>query len=85
MKFIKKVSGDRCAILTDDYSNNLQRILDLFKEAQKDFPQLEPSDVKVVQYGGNRIKRIFGLEFDVPENAHVPTTYVGVSAFEPLI
>lgn len=85
MKFVKEVSGNRCAIRADSYNNDLQHISNLFEEAKKDFPQLEPSNVKVVQYGGRHIKRIFGLEFDVPANARVPTTYIGVSEFEPLI
>jgi len=73
MNVIKETCNDRCVIRTKTYANNLQHFIELFEEAKKDFPQLEPGSVEIVQYGGQDIKRMFGIEFNI--KGEKPTTY----------
>lgn len=35
----------------------------LHREAEKDFGHISPQDVKIVMYGGDRYRRMMGVEF----------------------
>lgn len=64
----------------DHYGSQLSSFEALFVEAEKDFPDLRSSDVKIVCYGGKRIKGFFGLEFT--ENCTPPPGYEQISQLE---
>ena len=51
------------AIRTDCYSESFDYFLTLVEEAKKDFPNLEPKDIMVREYGGISIRGIRGIEF----------------------
>ena len=77
MNLIKEVvpSNRLCIIRTEQYGSSLQKFLQFFAEAKKDFPSLEPKDVEIVRYGGERYAKTFGLEFTAPTGAEIPSTY----------
>ena len=54
----------------------------LVELAKIDFPFLVLSDVEVVQYGGDRIRGYWGLEFNA-EARLIPETYECVDVLEP--
>jgi hypothetical protein len=75
--------GSRTVVLrTGSYGSILKRFDDLFTEAQKDFPSLKRDDVEIKQYGGDRIKHIFGIEFTAPKEVTVPDSYERIHQLE---
>jgi hypothetical protein len=49
----------------DSYGSSLTKFDRLFETLQETFPDADRDSVKVVHYGGNRIKGTFGLEWEV--------------------
>ena len=82
MIFVKEQTEDHCVIRTDTYVHSLEHILNLFNTARQDFPDLKPKDVKVVQYGGRRYARTFGIEFEKPREIEVPEEYDHIQQLE---
>lgn len=78
-----KQTGDnlRFILRLRHYGSDLATITELFNEAKKDFPNLSPADAEIVQYGGERYKRTFGIEFAGPK-ASVPADYAEVKNLE---
>jgi hypothetical protein len=82
MMMIKEHKGDRCVIRESHYGHTLDYINRLFAEARKDFPYLQAKDIEIVVYGGDRIKRMMGIEFNAPDVSFVPSDYVTVAELE---
>jgi hypothetical protein len=82
MKIIKEFckAADVCVIRTDSYAHNLEHILNLCSEASRDFPELEPDMIQVVQYGGDRYARTFGIEFHPGKQP--PASYTEIDKLE---
>lgn len=74
VKFVKERSVGRC-IIRWGYSGSLDVILAAFEEAKKDFPWLTTADIEVVKYGGDSIRRHFGIEFNVSDLELIPNDY----------
>lgn len=57
-------------IRRDDYAHSLKAINELIAIALSDFPTIDIDrdweEIKIVQYGGKRYKRTFGIEFISP-------------------
>ena len=72
-------------IRTDLYDSGLQYFLDLLEIAKQDFPDLEldKNDVKALQFGGDRIKGLRGLEFEYPMPCKIPEGYVDGHFLDP--
>ena len=54
------------SLRTDFYDNSLDYYQKLFAEAQKDFPNLKPEDVKCRVYDGDTYKGLRGIDFNFP-------------------
>ena len=65
----------------DHYGSQLSYFLALYAEARRDFPQITPEMVRVVQYGGDRISGYFGIEFTL-SGVEPPEGYQEISALE---
>lgn len=74
MNFVKERSVGRC-IIRWGYSGSLDVILAAVEEAKKDFPWLTTADIEVVKYGGESIRRHFGIEFNVHDLELIPNEY----------
>ena len=85
MDIIKERAGERLIVRTNSYGHGLEFIEALVAEAMKDFPQLKRSDITVEKYGGDRIKRIWGVEFDLPQQTAMPLNYVDIGTLHPTI
>lgn len=63
--------SNRFILRLPHYGHSLSHILGLFKEAQEDFKAvidphgLDIAQIQVVQYGGERYKRTYGIEFSL--------------------
>ena len=83
-KIIKEYCVDPCVTVcvlrTDTYANGVDHILRLFREAQRDFPDLTASDAKVVMYAGKRYAKTFGIEFEVHDT--IPENYIRIEQLE---
>ena len=86
-KEVCRVDDDhyRLVLRTDDYSKRMSKFLILMGIAKHDFPDLEDSDFEIVVYGGDRRKRIPGLEFSLPEGSVIPADYENIGTLEPTI
>jgi len=82
MQIIKEYSkyAKKCVIRTNSYSSSLSYFNELIEIAKNDFPELIDDNIEIVQYGGERIKRIFGIEF-YPTN-YVPSSYNEIQNLE---
>jgi len=91
MRFLKEYTEAprghrRFRIYTDCYGSSLAFLETLLDELQKSFPKVSAEDVEVVKYGGERIRHIYGLEFDDgPQDGEVPSDWTKVSMFDLLI
>jgi hypothetical protein len=65
----------------DHCGSLLSYFLELYAEAERDFPQLTPETVKAVHYGGDRISGYFGIEFTL-NGVGPPEGYREISALE---
>lgn len=54
----------RCAVSTNAYGKSLGYILELAEIARQDVPTLTDDDIDVVVYGGDRRRKMYGVEFD---------------------
>jgi hypothetical protein len=72
----------RISFRTDDYSKKVSKFDRLIEEAQKDFPGLKREDIDYIVYGGDRIKRIPGIEFPLPSGVEIPKDYRQVDRLE---
>lgn len=70
----------RFILRREDYSHRLNKIIELYDEARRDFPNLPLADVEIVQYGGRRYRRTFGIEFTL--DTPIPAGYVEVAQVE---
>lgn len=84
MQIIKEVctidKNQKCVIRNNTYGSSLELLNSLFQKAKEDFPKLEENEVNVVQYGGQRYKGTFGIEFDAPDK--VPDSYQNIQNLE---
>lgn len=60
--YIKEFAGTTCIIRSISHAVALDYIFCLFAEAQKDFPELMPSNVEIRHYRENGT---FGIEFSM--------------------
>ena len=65
----------RASLHADHYGSSLSHFKKMFAELKRDFPWIWPKDVEVVEYGGDRIKRIWGIEVIVNDLIAVPAPY----------
>lgn len=73
---------ERVSLQIGHYGHNLGYFMTLFELAKVDFPFLVLSDVEVVQYGGDRIRGYWGLEFNA-DAQRIPDSYERVDRLEP--
>lgn len=78
---VKQVCKGRVVIRNDHYGRTLEGINKLYEAAKADFPTLNPRDVEVVVYGGDRISGYMGIEFEMPMQ-NVPEAYERISYLE---
>ena len=83
MKIIKEYATKNCicVLRSDCYGSSLMYFAKLLAVAQKDFPGLTLKEVEVRQYGGERYKYTFGIEFSRPEDI-VPDSYSRIKQVE---
>lgn len=79
---VKEVCGRQCVIREKNYDSSLGKFMRLFNLAQTDFPTLIIEQIRVVQFGGEHIKRQWGIEFTAPPQADIPKSYTLVSYLE---
>lgn len=60
---IKERCGHHHVIRSNHYGHRLSFFEELFAAARVDIPTLAPDDVEVVQFGGIRYKRTWGIRF----------------------
>jgi hypothetical protein len=60
----KTQGGWRCAISTNTHGRRLSFVLGLVAIAKQDAPTLTDDDIEVVVYGGERRRKMYGVEFD---------------------
>jgi hypothetical protein len=65
MEIIKEYRDCIVVLRTKTYAKTLGYFVELFNEAKKDFPQLDPDNVQVVKYGGRYYKGTMGIEFEI--------------------
>lgn len=88
MTFIKTywgVTGNfGVAIRTKTYCKTLAHVQEMLKELEIDFQQkIDPEDINIVVYGGDRIKGIMGLEFEMKRKP--PKNYKKIDVPECLL
>lgn len=54
----------RCAVSANTYGKRLSFLLELVAIAKQDVPTLNDDDIEVVVYGGDRRRKMYGVEFD---------------------
>ena len=64
-----------CVIRTHTYAHSMTYFAALTSAAKVDFPTLTDDEIIVRSYGGERFKRMSGIEFAVPECCVVPEAY----------
>ena len=75
---------DALVILRDDtYDKRLSWVNKMFAAAKADFPFLKEEDVSVVIFGGDCIKGIMGIEFQLPRGTEVPDFYEELYTLPP--
>ena len=67
--------SQRVIIRSNRYGSTLSYFNELLTVAEADFGTLDPTQVEVVYYGGDRYKRTFGLEFNVAKDTFIPEHY----------
>jgi hypothetical protein len=72
-------SNSIAIIRNNHYGNGMDVFEGLYLEALKDFPKLKRSDVRIVQYAGERYARTFGIEFPATS---APATYERIEQLE---
>lgn len=64
------------------YGSSMQELLAASAEAKRDFPGLKDEEIRVVQYGGERFARTFGIEFELPPDTGLPVAYTQIKELE---
>jgi len=82
MKVIKEFCREIVVLRTDTYVSLLTHFDKLFAQAKKDFPTLERDAIRIVQFGGERYRYTFGIEFNLPESAKIPKGYSELKKLE---
>ena len=67
MHYIKEQTETHAVIRTDTYARSIDHVLRLFEELKKDFPEINPREVNVVEYAGSNYAGTLGLEFRKPK------------------
>lgn len=62
-EFCKNHTGCIFVLRAKTYACTLEHFVMLHREAEKDFGHISPQDVKIVMYGGDRYRRMMGIEF----------------------
>lgn len=85
MEIIREYSeaAKTCVLRTNTYKSSLSYFLDLFKEAESDFPFLRPEDITIKLYSGSRYKHTFGIEFGM--GSRVPESYTRITSLEKTV
>ncbi len=84
----KERTAGRLIIRSTNYGSKLSKFDGLFNVMAADALTCEPpielerDDVGIVQYGGARFKRTFGMEVSIPEGHVVPQEYTRVQEAE---
>ena len=81
-EYKKSETSIRVILREDNYDNRLSKFINLFGIAQSDFPSLPESNAEIIHYGGDRIKRTFGIEFSVVLSMSIPADYVEIKTLE---
>lgn len=74
-EFVRTTTGVIIILRTRTYGSSLQYLNGLYRVALRSFPGIEQQNVNVIQYGGERYKRTFGIEFFVPPGTEIPADY----------
>lgn len=82
---IKEYAGRVCVIREDNYGRNLTKFLGMIAEAKRDFPELVDEAITIEQYGGDRIKHQFGIEFVAPDGSAIPEAYKPIRQLHPTL
>ncbi|MFA6097408.1 MAG: hypothetical protein WC788_07325 [Candidatus Paceibacterota bacterium] len=64
----------KCTIHKGGYGRSLAKIMEMFREAKSDFPELKEEDVEVIDIVGPTDGRLIGIRFDVKKEK-VPISY----------
>lgn len=72
-----------CIIRSNCYGSQYNYIKQLVAEACRDFPDLDDDDFQIVQFGGQRYARTFGIQFTTSELP--PESYEVISRLEQLL
>ncbi len=84
-EFVISPNGVRTgSVRTDTYANSVGHISRLAAVIQTDFPTVDLDSMTICHYAGGRIRRTYGVEFRIPNNAVVPDDYVPILEFECL-
>ncbi len=73
--FVKERTTYGHCIIRWGYSSQLSVIQQAAAVARADFPWLTDDDIKLERYGGDRIKRMHGIEFVVADIELIPNDY----------
>lgn len=65
-----------------NYSKSFDLIFAFAEELYKDFPILRSPDIVVVIYGGDRYKRMIGVEAHIPNDVFIPVEYKEIKELE---
>jgi len=74
-EFSRASNGVFCVIRTRTYAHSMTYFTALVKAAKVDFPSLTDEKIIIRHYGGERFKRMSGIEFAVPQCCVVPEAY----------
>ncbi len=85
MNPIKEVCGKYCILRTRTYAKSYEYVSRLVAAAKQDFPALQDRDIRVVAFGGDRIKEMMGIEFEVPSDGDIPDSYSPIHEMYPLL
>ncbi len=76
-EYISTPNGERVVFIlrTEYYDDSLRYFMDLFEEAQKNFPKLTPKQIKALCYNSDTHRRQRGIEFTLPNPVVIPKEY----------
>jgi hypothetical protein len=90
IRLTREVDGHRhqsiSVIRANHYGNNVALINEWAAIAKQTYPDLQDQDIKVVQYGGDRYARTFGIEFPTPgDGLTAPDGWTAIQELEKTI
>jgi len=65
----------KCTVYKDNYGRSLSKLLEMFREAKSDFPELKEEDVDVIDIVGPTNSRLIGIKFNLKKGDKVPSSY----------